>query len=332
MRFRLTKPSDLVLARDLIPAAYRYAPPVRDALPRIWTEMLKAGQLNTALVEDPALTPDERVRGVGLSVFVRDRFADEALAAPTPYLNARLHDLIVAGRSPVLTRREIAEANANGGLTLMPLHFATRSLDVGIPYVLRTLTAAQDLFRLVHAGFHVRRVIKEVVNIDLCRFMQSSGMRLITDYGDTAAAERLRGVNPHQRPYLLAAEHAEFALGTTMSMMFIVGDARFRFSPAEQRVLQCALLHEHDDDVAADLGISLDTLHKHWRSIYRRVQFTDPAFFPDEPERDRRGRGKRRHLLRYLTLHMEELRPCRERPGTRTARQPARSDAPSPAA
>lgn len=70
-------------------------------------------------------------------------------------------------------------------------------------------------------------------------------------------------------------------------------------------------------DIAADAGATLDTLRKHWPSIYRRVLFVDPLLFPDQPERNGRGRGKRRHLLRYLRLHMEELRPSRAPAPTR---------------
>jgi hypothetical protein len=62
------------------------------------------------------------------------------------------------------------------------------------------------------------------------------------------------------------------------------------------------------------------------------VQFAEPLFFPDEPERTGRGRGKRRHLLRYLTLHMEELRPYRERGTSHAVRHVARPDELSPIA
>jgi hypothetical protein len=312
MRFRLTRPDDFVLARDFVPAAYRYGTEVRDALPAIWTGLLQAAQLNTAVLEDPSLPHKDRLRGVGLSVFVTDEFADDVLRSRAPYLNARLHEMIRAGRSPVLTQREIAKANTNGGLTLLPLHFATPSVDCGDPVVMRTLTAAQDLFRLVHAGYRIKRIVKEVVDVNLCTFMQSAGMRLVTDYADTPAADRLRGVPPHERPYLLAIDHADLPLGTSMSMMFITGEVRFCFSPAEQKVLLCALLHETDEDIADDLGLSLDTLRKHWRSIYQRVLFVDPLFFPDQPRENGRGRGKRRRLLRHLLMHMEELRPYRE--------------------
>jgi DNA-binding CsgD family transcriptional regulator len=308
----LARPEDFAVAQAFVPSAYRYAPRVREALPAVWAQLLRAGQLNTAVVEDPSLPAGDRVRGVGLSVFVTDDFADAVLRLPTPYLNARLHEMILAGRSPILTRPAIAEANTNRGLTLMPLHFATPSVDCSDPVVMRTLAAGQDLFRLVHAGYRIRRIIKEVVDINLCRFMQSSGMRLFTDYSDTRNADWLRDVKSADRPYLLAVDHVDLPLGSSLSMMFITGAARFRFSPAEQKVLLCALLHERDEDVATDLGVSLDTLRKHWRSIYERVQFADPLFFPDEPRTNGRGRGKRRHLLRHLLMHMEELRPYRE--------------------
>jgi hypothetical protein len=318
VRFRLTRPEDLTAACDFAPAAYRYSPAVRKALPAIWGDWLQAGQLNTAAIEDPDLPAGQQLRGVGLSVFVTEAFADDVLASRTPYVNARLHDMVRAGQSPVLTRRQIAEANTNGGLTLLPLHFATPSLDIADPIVMRTLAVAQDLFRLVHAGYRIRRIVKEVVNVHLCQFMQSTGMRLLTDYSDRPALEAVR---PEERPYLLAIDHADLPLGSAMSLMFVAGEARFRFSPAERKLLQCALLYESDEEIAADLGLSLDTLRKHWRSIYQRVLVVDPAFFPDEPEKNGRGRGKRRRLLHYLNQHMEELRPYRTAKSARRAAQ-----------
>jgi hypothetical protein len=323
----------MVVARDFVPAAYRYAPHVRAALPAIWSELLRGGQLNTAVVEDPARHDDERVRGVGLSVFVTDDFADSVLRAPKPYLNSRLHEMILAGRSPILSHGDMAKANTNGGLTLLPLHFATASVDFSDAVVMRTLTAAQDLFRLTHAGYRIKRIIKEVVDINLRRFMQSTGMLLVSDYLDTPDAARLREIGLHERPYLLGIDHAELPVGSPMSMIFVAEEVRFRFSPAEQRVLLCALMHETDEEISADLGLSLDTLRKHWRSIYERVLFAEPLFFPDQPTGSGRGPGKRRHLLRHLFLHMHELRPYREqKPAARGAKWAVDQVAPAPPA
>lgn len=328
MRFRLTRAADFPVARSFIPSAYRYAPATRDALPDLWTDLLKAGQLITAVVEASESQAAGQVLGVGLSVFVSDAFVDDLLADPVPYVNARLHDLIRAGESPVLGARQIAESSCNGGLNLLPLHFCTPSVDVRDPLVLRTLSAAQDLFRLMHAGFNVKRVVKEVVNLDLCCFMQSTGMKLACDY--SARPEfGLESLPEPERPYLLSVDRDEMPLGSSMSLMFVTTPVRFYFSPAEQKLLLCALLRESDEDIAGDLGLSPDTVRKHWKSVFQRVSDADPGFFMDEQggsaREGTRGRGKRRHLLRYLQLHMEELRPhgngrtAGEAPGERRA-------------
>ena len=313
MRFRLTRPEDLEIARGFIPQAYCYPPAILEALPAIWTRLLQAGQLVTAVVEDPARPASQRTRGVGLTVFVEESFADSILREPVPYLNARLHEMIVAGRSPVLMPDQIAAANTNCGLTLLPLHFATPSVDVSDPGVLRLLAASQDLFRLVHAGFRVRRVIKEVVNINLAQYMESSGMRLVSDFLETQDAGRIGKLDARERPFLLAADSSTLPLGSALSMMFNTGQARIGFSRAEQKLLQWSLMYERDEEIAHDLNMSLDAVRKHWRSIYERVLLAEPSFFSEEPRDGSRGRAKRRQLLQYLLTHMEELRPYRTR-------------------
>jgi hypothetical protein len=313
LRFRLAKPTDFQAAQSFVPRAYRYSPEVLGMLPDLWAKLHGNGELISAVVEDSTAAPGQQVRGVGLSVFIEDDFADQLLARPSPYVNARLHEMLIAGESPILCAREIARRNANGGLTLLPLHFCTASVNIEDQDVLRTLSAAQELFRVMHAGFKVKRVIKDVVNLDLCRFMQSVGMQLACDYASQFPALGLDSVPESERPYLLAIRHDEMPLGSAMSMMFLVAPVRFRFSPAEQRVLLCSLLRVTDADIAADLGLSPDTVRKHWKSITQRVLEVDPHFFPENEDagngENGRGRQKRRHLLNYVQMHMEELRP-----------------------
>lgn len=312
MHFRLTQPSDFLIARDFIPPAYRYSQQVHEAIPELWSSLLKTGQLTSAVLEEGS-NGSARVLGVGLSVFVSDDFADSTLSSPAPYLNNRLHEMLLAGDSPLLSLRQIALANQNGGLNLLPLHFCTASVDIGDPDVLRTLSAAQDLFRIMHGGYRVKRVLKEVVNQNLCRFMQSTGMNLECDFVQAQPHLGLENLPASERPYLLSANYCEMPLGSQMSLMFFTSPVRFHFSPAEQKLLMCAMLRESEDDIARDLGLSPDTLRKQWKSIFHRVIAADPEFFPTESsgklDEGVRGRGKRRQLLRYLQMHMEELRP-----------------------
>jgi hypothetical protein len=297
----------------MVPTAYRYSPAVFSVLPEIWTELLRSGQLVSAVLEDSEAGGAGRVLGVGLSVFVTDAFADALLNNPIPYVNARLHDMILGGESPVLTAQQIAKENINGGLNLLPLHFCTPSVDLDNPVILRTLSAAQDLFRIMHAGFKVKRVVKEVVNHQLCRFMQSTGMNLVCDYGETRPEFGLESVPAEERPYLLSIRYEKMPPGSYMNLMFNITPVRFHFSPAEQKLLLCALLRESDDEIAEDIHLSPDTIRKHWRSIFQRVLNAEPGFFNEASDtkagEGTRGRGKRRRLLRYLQMHMEELRP-----------------------
>lgn len=313
MRYRLTQPEDFVVARDFIPLAFRYSPAIRAELPRIWSELLQSEQLTSAVLEESDEQGKPRILGVGISTFVRDDFAQGLLDQPVPYVNARLHEMIVAGDSPILSRAEIAAANLNGGMTLLPLHFCTPSVDIRDPNVMRMVAAAQDLFRVVHAGYRVKHVVKEVVNINLCRIMQASGMNLAHDYAAQSPELGLDRLPEEERPYLLSVRHEEMPLGSPMSMMFITGPIRFHFSRAEQKLLLSALLRETDEEIARDLRVSTDTVRTQWKSILQRVTDADPRFFPQESEgrgeEGVRGRGKRRHLLRYLQMHMEELRP-----------------------
>jgi DNA-binding CsgD family transcriptional regulator len=84
---------------------------------------------------------------------------------------------------------------------------------------------------------------------------------------------------------------------------------RFGFSRGEQRVLQLAVLDEQDDAIARELGVSLDGVKKTWRRIHQRVSAIAPELAADFPATDAsRGKERRRHLLRYLRHHLEELR------------------------
>lgn len=311
MRYRLTQPKDLLIAQSLLPSAYRYSSTTFDALASIWKEWLISRQLIGAVIEQSEPNLPDQVLGIGLSVFVTDAFVDNLLSAPVPYLNARLHDMILAGESPVLTANQIAKDNLGDGLNLIPLHFLTP--DEMIHDSAKKLSASQDLFRIMHGGFKVKRIIKEVVNSFHCQLMQNTGLKLMCDYALSHPEYGLEKLPVEERPYLLTLSYEEMPIGGPMWVMFTTTPVRFFFSPAEQRLLLCAILRDSDKGIASDLCLSEDTIRKHWKSIFQRVLDVDASFFLEESQpkviEGTRGRGKRRYLLRYLQQHMAELRP-----------------------
>jgi len=207
MRRRLTQPKDLLIAQSLLPSAYRYSSTTFDALAGIWKELLISRQLIGAVVEQPP----NQILGIGLSVFVTDDFVEDLLSNPIPYLNARLHDMILAGESPVLTANQIAKDNLGNGLNLIPLHFLTP--DVMTCDSAKKLAASQDLFRIMHGGFKVKRIIKEVVNSFHCLLMQNTGLKLMCDYASSYPEFSLEKLPAEERPYLLTLSYEEMLIG-----------------------------------------------------------------------------------------------------------------------
>ena len=91
-----------------------------------------------------------------------------------------------------------------------------------------------------------------------------------------------------------------------MSFYFNANEPHFDFAPAPLH----ALFNESDEEIADSLNIALETVRKHWRSIYERVIRLEPEFFPGgRTQGDARGPEKRRHLLNYLRMHLDEIRP-----------------------
>jgi DNA-binding CsgD family transcriptional regulator len=82
------------------------------------------------------------------------------------------------------------------------------------------------------------------------------------------------------------------------------------FSKQSQEILHCALDGQTDEQMAAHLDISLSAVQKRWMAVYDRVDKRSPELLYHEGmEKPIRGAEKRRHLLNYLRVHPEELRP-----------------------
>ena len=69
-----------------------------------------------------------------------------------------------------------------------------------------------------------------------------------------------------------------------------------------------------DQELRDDLGISLSSVKKMWRSAYDRVAACLPELIPrnlvaDDNGNSERGKEKKQHLMGYLREHPEELRP-----------------------
>ena len=104
----------------------------------------------------------------------------------------------------------------------------------------------------------------------------------------------------------------------------------YGFHRGEQRLLQLALLGWSGEEIASELGLALDTVHKRWRSIYQRAEDSGHPPWADTTGYNRMARGpeKRRHLLAHLQHHLEELRPYANERGVAASACAKRGEAP----
>lgn len=86
-----------------------------------------------------------------------------------------------------------------------------------------------------------------------------------------------------------------------------------QFTRAERRLLRKGLDGLTDQQIAAELGLSLNTLKSTWRSIYDRVASHAPyvlaAVDGSGDDGGVRGTEKRRGVLSFVEDHPQELRP-----------------------
>jgi DNA-binding CsgD family transcriptional regulator len=306
MRHRFLRKSDLRACLSLLPAGFEMSPRLHRQLPEIWSQLMTSEQMTGLVVEDPSGIGALAIAGFGMAVFVTNAFLEPYLAAPHPHLAARIYEEIAAGRSPVLTLGQIGTANATTGLNLVILHYCQRNWNLADPQVMEVLFASHSSVRLALEGYRVNRLLEESYGPQR-DVVFKGGALLKSDFGCPRAEDCpswLLG---------LYREDVESPIpGTTISFLFRRIHVRFGLSQAERRVLLRAIIEDSTDNEIADaLGVSLDTVKKIWRSVYQRVAAVEPGILgsPESESELSRGTEKRRHLLGYLRMHLEELRP-----------------------
>src|SRR5437763_1550563 len=164
--------AEIVAAHPVI--GPRYGAAIRD-LRSAWLRLLHC--------EAKCATVFENVEGsrtticfVGISVFVTDDFLREMKTAPMFWFGAELAKRIVAGDSPVLSSRQLAEANANEGLNLVVWEGCFHSglgEDPSLP------RAVIDAFIEHHRGFRLKELVSsQLESVERLHWTLNSGSLL----------------------------------------------------------------------------------------------------------------------------------------------------------
>lgn len=285
------------------------------ALPELWSALLCDGAIQLFLVENRAGPPGSRIVSFSATVFVTDEFCCEARSALAPYLGLQLAQHYLSRDLPVLSYKQVARANAGGGLNVL---MCFEGSDYGGLSREQTLAAREkqsEAFHLAHAGYHVKEFLAEPIGEVACQRILEAGARLRCDYSGYFHRHCLPMPDSSQRPWLagLTEEEVFAKCGCQLSGLFAHSSPRFHFNRSGQELLRHALLGETCEELAGSLFISPWTVKKRWHAIYERVADVDSELLgapvASGLHATTRGAEHRRHLLHYLRQHPEELRP-----------------------
>lgn len=300
----------------LLQGDFALTPHQLSVLPQLWSALAAGGSLIMSVVEDHEREPAGRTVGMGASVFVTDRFTEEAKTTRPPNIGSQFVLEAMAGRSPALDFAAIARANSGPGLNVFVLHYAW-DRDNLLPDDARA--ARDELIRAFlheHRGYRLKEILLERHGEEAIRRVLTGGFLLRRDYADYYESIG-SGPPPSERhPYLagMSVDDALHAEGSTVSALFLYSPPRFRFRPGDQALLRRALMGETDEELAQSLSISPSAIKKRWAAIFDHCAAVAPDLFQkDNPQPEglerKRGVEKRSRILAYLRHHPEDLRP-----------------------
>jgi hypothetical protein len=330
LRFRPMQPKDIRECAEIIKAHPVIGPRygrAKHELHSAWALLIGREAMTTAVYEE---VDGAAVRkcGVAVGLFVYEDFVRELKTPPLFWFGAELLKRITAGRSPVLSDREVREANSSEGLNLIVWE-ALPCLDFAKRADLFHLMI--EAFREVHRGFRLREMItSQAESVDRLKWAVDAGGLI----WDPAKARYVNSPNRNaeefvRKPHVVGiTRELEFArLGSWVGTLFDYLPPRFGFSRSEQCMLRAALAGQSgtDEELSEALDVSLPTIKKMWLSVYRRMADGQSKTIRDSARSamavgdsaragtSERGKEKRRRLLAYLRDHPEELRPVSQK-------------------
>jgi DNA-binding CsgD family transcriptional regulator len=281
-----------------------------DRLVPFWQRLMHGSAGVVHVFVDDALPPAQRIQGVASGAFVCEAFARDMLDDPQPYVAQRVVAQCSSGAMPLLGYHDIAQAQVGEGLYALGLDATIAEAQWTRPATLRWIPVLAQALTEWLGGYRLRSLHREVFGRDAYLVMRVAGGPLVTNYPGERFAH-LRELPPYERPYLmgLTREQSRHRIASPGWMYFQAEPAQWRLTPAEQDLLLLALRGIADHDAASRLHVSTHTVKARWQAIFDHVAELQPDLLPPHEPGTARGAERRRHLLAYLRLHPQELRP-----------------------
>jgi hypothetical protein len=320
LRHRAMQPGDIRECVDLVAnhpvIGPRYGQAI-EHLPEAWLHLLQC-EAKGALVVYADEGSQAPICFCGVTVIVRDDFLLEMKRPPHFWIGPELTRRVMKGESPLLTGKQLREANSRDGLNLVCWECCLRPGYEGHGELQRYIMA---VFIQEHRGYLWKEVFSAQSESPdrLDATLKTGGYLWDPLAGGYASTFRTDLTEIVSKPHVVGITR-DLELkrqgdwgGSRVGALFDYRPPRLGLNRSEQRLLSSALPGATDQQLAGMLGTSLPVVKKMWVSIYRRVEECLPELIPDSvpPDMPSSGRGveKRRYLLAYLREHPEELRP-----------------------
>jgi hypothetical protein len=232
VRYRPMRLKDVPQCANLVAGHAISGPRYGNAIPDLapaWRRLLCCnGFCSTAVFEEVGGAAP-RILGIGISVFITDRFLRELKTPPYFWIGPELAKRVAQGdHSPLLSNKQIKEANSRGGLNLAVWQGCVRVEDMRLSEVYKEVMTA---FLTEHRGFLVKELVAHGETPEHLEGMRNSGGFLLKPdgcYGD------FEGKSSHDivsRPHVIGITR-DMALKTTR----FVGWFSFYVSTAAARL------------------------------------------------------------------------------------------------
>ncbi|WP_119355196.1 helix-turn-helix transcriptional regulator [Azohydromonas sediminis] len=292
MPFELARCADLVRAQDGENAAL--------TLERLASLTDQRQLIHYVFVEDQ-VDGKSHIWGAGFTVLVGGEVARPAMAGHVDRLIDWLTQPRTAGRDAVLGPAGQATARRGGDLHAVVLGFAIDPNPDCPRQQVHSL--AQRAFLHAHSGYGLRSLIGEV----------DDSLRRADDYRASLVAMGCRAAprregSSTQVYFLSAAEMAQRPYHV-LQPVFRDAEPVLRLSPAQRLQAELALLGYDDDEIAKLTDVTRDTVSKRWAHLFHAVDKHLPGQLWPSSAQVIRGPAKRRPLLNYLDVNVQELRP-----------------------
>ena len=159
-----------------------YGEACRRALAEMWRALLSNGSMLLSLVENRAKPIGLRIISFAATIFVSDEFCCEVRSTRPPYLGVEIMRCYLSRELPVLSREQVARANAQDGLNVMMCFGGWKRDGMSREQILAIREKQVEAFYLAHSGYRLKEFLadaigQEALQVD-ARFRRSSQARL----------------------------------------------------------------------------------------------------------------------------------------------------------